>query len=254
MTVQSETSRFHAEFAWLGGEIADKDVLIETTGDRITAVTANVAASPDAMRLPGLTMPGLANTHSHVFHRAIRGQSQSGVADFWAWRDLMYGVAERIDPESLYLLARATYAEMALSGITSVGEFFYLHHRPDGQAYDDPNELGHAVIRAAEDAGLRITLLDTCYLQGDVTGKALEGVQRRFDDGSWENWAERVDLLQDTTTAKIGAAIHSVRAVPRSALAPIASFAADRDMPLHVHLSEQPAENEACLGEYEVGS
>ncbi len=243
---------FHAELAWLGGDTAEADVLIEVRDGRIAEVTAGVPAPDGARRLAGLTMPGLANTHSHVFHRAIRGHSQSGVGDFWAWRDLMYDVAGRLDPELLYALARATYAEMALSGITSVGEFFYLHHDPQGQSYADPNELGHAVIRAANDAGLRITLLDTCYLQGDVTGKPLEGVQRRFDDGSWQAWAERVERLGSTDMCRIGAAIHSVRAVPRDALGPIAEFAATRDLPLHVHLSEQPAENDACLQHYGV--
>jgi formiminoglutamate deiminase len=248
--VNSPSALFHAELAWLGGERAEPDVLIEVVDGRIAAVTPGAPPAPGARRLDGLTLPGLVNTHSHVFHRAIRGHSQSGVGDFWAWRDLMYDVAGRLDPDRLYALARATYAEMALSGITSVGEFFYLHHDPDGRTYADPNELGRAVVRAANDAGLRITLLDTCYLQGDVTGKALEGVQRRFDDGSWERWAERVDQLVDTDKCRVGAAIHSVRAVPRSALAPVAEYAAGRDLPLHVHLSEQPAENDACSAHY----
>lgn len=243
---------FHAELAWLGGTTAVSDVLIETVGQKITAVTPGAPAPAGAVRLPGLTLPGLANTHSHVFHRAIRGHSQSGVADFWAWRDLMYGVAERLDPDTLYDLARATYAEMALSGITSVGEFFYLHHDRGGRRYADANELGRTVVRAANDAGLRITLLDTCYLQADVKGAPLQGVQRRFDDGSWEDWAGRVLELNGGERARIGAAIHSVRAVPRASLSPIAEFAAQYDLPLHVHLSEQPAENEACLAEFGV--
>ena len=252
MSTSTPTARFHAELAWLGGETAERDVLIEVADGKITSVAADSLVPPDTRRLPGLTMPGLINTHSHVFHRAIRGHSQSGVADFWAWRDLMYDVAGNLDPDRLYALARATYAEMALSGVTSVGEFFYLHHDPAGRAYTDPNELGRAVVHAANDAGLRITLLDTCYLQGDVTGKPLDGVQRRFDDGSWERWAERVDQFGNTDMCRVGAAIHSVRAVPREALAPIAEFAAGRGMPLHVHLSEQPAENDACSEYYGV--
>lgn len=238
---------YHAELAWLGGAEPVADVAIEVTHGAISAVSTNVDAPAGAHRLRGLTLPGLANTHSHVFHRAIRGYSQSGVANFWSWRTLMYGVAERLTPESLYALARATYTEMALSGITTVGEFFYVHHDRDGKRYADPNEMGGAVVRAANDAGLRITLIDTCYLQADVHGAALEGVQRRFDDGSWQNWASRLDRLSDTATLRVGAAIHSVRAVPRDALAPIADYAAGRGLPLHVHLSEQPAENQACL-------
>ncbi len=249
--MSADTLTVHAELAWLGGQTAERDVLIEARDGRFTTVTPGAAAPAGALRLPGLTLPGLVNTHSHVFHRAIRGHTQSGVADFWAWRDLMYGVAARLDPDTLYRLAAATYAEMALSGITSVGEFHYLHHDLDGRPYADPNELSHAVIRAATDVGIRITVLDTCYLQGDVTGTPLAGVQRRFDDGSWQGWARRVEALRPSSPlARVGAAIHSVRAVPHLAFGPIAEFAADQQLPLHVHLSEQPAENQACLAHY----
>lgn len=247
-----ETRRYHAEQAWLGEERASRDVLIEVVGDTISAVRPGVAAPPDAVRLTGLTLPGLANTHSHVFHRAIRGHSQSGVADFWAWRDLMYAVAGRLDPDTLYDLALATYAEMALSGITSVGEFFYLHHQPDGLPYDDPNALGLAVAAAAGDAGLRMTLLDTCYLQADVTGTPLSGVQRRFGDVHWEAWAERAEQVRAHDRLKVGAAIHSVRAVPPVAIAGVAEHARTRGWPLHVHVSEQPAENVACRERFGV--
>lgn len=238
---------YHCDYAWLGGERATADVRIEVDGGVITAVTTGVGADATATRLAGLTMPGLANTHSHVFHRAIRGHSQSGVADFWRWRDLMYAVAARLDPDSLYRLAYATYVEMALSGITSVGEFFYVHHDAAGQRYADPNEMGHAVIRAANDAGIRITLLDTVYLQAGVTGGGLTGTQLRYSDGTWQAWAERVDALSDSGMARIGAAIHSVRAVPRAAMAPVAEYCRSRKAPLHVHVSEQPAENAACV-------
>ncbi|MEO8329771.1 MAG: formimidoylglutamate deiminase, partial [Candidatus Nanopelagicales bacterium] len=243
---------FHCEQAWLGGPEPTTDVVIEIEAGTISSVMAGVAAPAGAQRLAGLTMPGLVNTHSHVFHRAIRGHTQSGAADFWAWRKLMYDVAGRLDPDTLYSLARATYAEMALAGITSVGEFHYLHHRQDGRRYEDPNALGHAVVRAANDAGIRITLLDTCYLQGDVDGSPLNGVQRRFSDETWKAWAERVALLADTERLKVGAAIHSVRAVPREAMRPIAELASSRSLPLHVHVSEQPAENAACQSAYGV--
>jgi len=240
-------TRFHAELACLGGGTATADVLIDTADGVITGVASGVAAPADAVELRGLTVPGLVNAHSHVFHRAIRGHSQSGVADFWAWRDVMYAVAARLDPDNLYALARATYAEMALAGITTVGEFHYLHHDRDGTTYEDPNAMGDAVVRAANEAGIRITLLDTCYLQANVTGAPLGGVQRRFDDRSWEQWAQRLDPLSDTAMLRVGGAIHSVRAVPRAALEPIADHTRRQGMPLHVHLSEQPAENAACL-------
>jgi formiminoglutamate deiminase len=244
--------QFWAELAWLGGPQVAADVLIEVTGELITDVRPSSPCPDGAHRLPGLTLPGLANTHSHVFHRAIRGHSQSGVADFWAWRDLMYAVAGRLDPDNLYDLARATYAEMALGGVTSVGEFFYVHHQADGTPYADPNALGRAVVAAAHDAGVRITLLDTCYLQADVTGAALTGVQRRFDDHDWKAWARRVDQLVDDEKTRVGVAIHSVRAVPTEGIAGLAAYAEERALPLHVHLSEQPAENAACLAHHGV--
>ncbi|HVQ17425.1 MAG TPA: formimidoylglutamate deiminase [Actinomycetes bacterium] len=251
-TTSPASARFHAELAWLGGDQPATDVLIETAAGVITLVQPDVDAPPDALWLQGLTIPGLANTHSHVFHRALRGRTQSGVADFWAWRKAMYAVAERLDPESLYALAHATYAEMALSGITSVGEFHYLHHQADGTPYENPDALGDVVVRAATDAGIRITLLDVCYLQADVGGAPLEGVQRRFGDASSEAWGARVEQHSDTPLSKTGAAIHSVRAVPRSAIGPVARFARERRVPLHAHVSEQPAENVACLDVYGV--
>lgn len=235
------------DHAWLGGARATAEVRIEVAGGVITSVTAGAPADAAATRLPGLTMPGLANTHSHVFHRAIRGHTQSGFADFWRWRDLMYSVAARLDPDSLYRLAYATYVEMALSGVTSVGEFFYLHHDRGGARYADPNEMGRAVIRAAADAGIRITLLDTLYLQAGVDGAPLEPAQLRFSDGDWSSWAGRVDGLAGTDMMRVGAAIHSVRAVPREAMAPVAEYCRSRSMPLHAHVSEQPAENAACV-------
>jgi formiminoglutamate deiminase len=246
--------RWHAELAWLGDEVA-ADVLLEANGERFTAVTAGVPAPDGAIRLPGLTLPGLANAHSHAFHRALRGRTQLGSGTFWTWREQMYAVAARLDPDSYYALARAVYGEMALAGISCVGEFHYLHHGPGGVPYDDPNAMGNALIAAAADAGIRITLLDTCYLAGGI-GRPLEGPQLRFGDGSAGNWARRLGTLYDHTHkagrphVRLGAAIHSVRAVPREQIPSVAGWAADHGAPLHVHLSEQPDENEACLQAY----
>src|SRR5437868_9682665 len=154
---------WHAQFAWLGDSVAP-DVLIEADGERITSVTRGVPspseASRNALYLPGLTLPGLANAHSHAFHRALRSRVQAQRGTFWTWRDQMYKVADRLDPDSYRALAAAVFAEMALAGISCVGEFHYLHHRPGGAPYDDPNAMGEALIAAADDAGIRITLLD----------------------------------------------------------------------------------------------
>jgi formiminoglutamate deiminase len=238
------------ELAWLGGEGADQGVLIELDGERISSITTGVAsAPPEAIPLAGLTIPGLANAHSHAFQRALRGRTQTERGDFWSWRRGMYEVAEAIDPDLYLALARATFGEMALAGITAVGEFHYLHHGPGGGRYEDPNEMGRAVIEAARGAGVRITLLDTCYLHGGIDREP-EGAQIRFSDGSAEAWAERVDQLNVEDGARLGAAIHSVRAVDPEAAAAVASFAAERSWPLHAHVSEQPAENEDCRAGY----
>ncbi len=127
---------FHAAYAWVGDRVA-QDVRIETAGGRITTVTPDQPAAGE--RLPGLVLPGLANVHSHAFHRALRGRTHDRRGSFWTWRDLMYQVAGRLDPDGYYALARAVYAEMALAGITAVGEFHYLHHQPDGTPFAYPN-------------------------------------------------------------------------------------------------------------------
>ena len=148
------------ENAWLNGTV-EPGVAVTASGGRITDVRTGVPAPPPgATALRGLTLPGLADTHSHAFHRALRGATQVGSGTFWTWRDTMYQVAARLTPETYYALARAVYAEMALAGVTCVGEFHYVHHQPDGTPYDDPNAMGEALIAAAGEAGLRITLLD----------------------------------------------------------------------------------------------
>ncbi|MGR8010165.1 formimidoylglutamate deiminase [Streptomyces hypolithicus] len=234
------------EHAWLD-TFVEPGVALDVSDGRITAVRRDVPAPPPgATVLRGLTLPGLANAHSHAFHRALRSTVQVGSGTFWTWREVMYGVASRLTPDTYFDLARAVYAEMALAGITTVGEFHYLHHAPGGAAYADPNAMGEALIAAAADAGIRITLLDTAYLSAGF-GTPPNRHQQRFSDGTAEAWAERASLLGESDHARIGAAIHSVRAVPAGELATVAAWAQAREAPLHVHLSEQTAENEACL-------
>jgi formiminoglutamate deiminase len=237
-------TRYHAEYAWLGDEEPARDVVIEVSDGLIVAVIPD--APPEGTRLPGLTLPGLANAHSHAFHRALRGRTQRDGGTFWTWRERMYEVAGKLDPDSYHRLARAVYGEMALAGITCVGEFHYLHHGPGGVRYADPNAMGHALIAAARDAGIRITLLDTLYLSSKVDGSPLHGVQLRFGDGSIDDWAKRVDGLRREDHAVIGFAAHSVRAVPAPALAVLDPGKG----PFHIHLSEQRAENEDCQARY----
>jgi formiminoglutamate deiminase len=240
---------YWCELAWLGGEAAESGVLVQVDGERIASVEAGVVAPAEATRLDGLTLPGLANAHSHAFQRALRGRAQRAGGSFWTWREDMYAVAARIDPQNYFRLARATFAEMALAGITAVGEFHYLHHAPGGAPYADPNEIGAAMIAAASEAGIRITLLDACYLHGGI-GESLNEVQRRFADADADAWAARASALSATDGARIGAAIHSVRAVDPASAASVAAWAGGHRCPLHAHVSEQPAENVACLDAY----
>ncbi|WP_371670996.1 formimidoylglutamate deiminase [Streptomyces sp. NBC_00289] len=251
------TRTYWLEHAWLDTNVEPGvTVTVSTSGSatdgsaggegRITAVrTDTPTPQPGAEILRGLTLPGLANAHSHAFHRALRGTVQVGSGTFWTWREIMYSFADRLTPETYHALARAVYAEMALAGVTAVGEFHYVHHNPDGTPYADPNAMGEALIQAAADAGIRITLLDTAYLAAGF-GQPPNAHQRRFSDRTAEAWAERCSVLKDRDHARIGAAVHSVRAVPAGQLATVARWAEERRAPLHVHLSEQTAENDAC--------
>ncbi|MDT0432612.1 formimidoylglutamate deiminase [Streptomyces salyersiae] len=240
------TATYWASHAWLGTHV-EAGVALDVAGGRFAAVRTGVETPPPgAVVLRGLTLPGLANTHSHAFHRALRSSVQVGAGTFWSWRELMYRVASLLTPDTYYELARATYAEMALAGITSVGEFHYLHHAPGGRPYDNPNAMGEALVAAAAEAGIRITLLDTAYLAAGF-GEQPNRHQLRFSDTTADAWAERAAALRGGDHALIGAAVHSVRAVPADQLATVAAWADERGAPLHVHLSEQTAENDACV-------
>jgi formiminoglutamate deiminase len=255
--------RWHAELAWLPGRGVQSGVLIEAAGDRFAAVHAGVprAGVPaGTVLLKGFTLPGLANAHSHAFHRALRGVTQAGRGTFWTWRERMYQVAGRLSPDGYLALARAVYAEMSLAGVTCVGEFHYLHHGPGGAPYADPNAMGRVLLQAAAEAGLRITLLDTCYLAGglsaDGASRPLAGPQLRFGDGDAGRWAARAAALGPdrhgvlAPHARAGAAIHSVRAVPPAQMPKVVAWTRAYGAPLHAHLSEQPAENAACREAY----
>ncbi|MCX2712404.1 formimidoylglutamate deiminase [Mycolicibacterium sp. J2] len=245
------TSTWWCEYAWLDHAV-QPGVLITVQDGRITTIVAGEPAPVGAKRLSGLVIPGMANAHSHAFHRALRSRTQRDRGSFWTWRDLMYQVADRLDPDRYRALARAVYAEMALAGVTAVGEFHYLHHDTGGRRYGDPNVMGHALIEGAADAGVRLTLLDTCYLSSAPDGAPLhDGPQRRFGDGSAAEWADRVETLYDQTRSRpgvlVGAALHSVRGVPVGQMPDVVEWASMHQAPLHVHSSEQRAEIEQCL-------
>jgi formiminoglutamate deiminase len=249
-----DVTSWWCEHAWLGGDTVADRVLITVAKGRITSIDVDAAAQPSSNRLPGLVIPGMGNAHSHAFHRALRSRTQRDRGSFWTWRDLMYRAADRLDPDAYRRLAAAVYAEMALAGITSVGEFHYLHHDVAGVAYADPNAMGQALIAGAADAGVRLTLLDTCYLSAGVDGAPLAaGPQQRFGDGSGDAWAERVEALHrqvgalDGQQVIVGAALHSVRGVPLEHMPAVVEWAEGHGAPLHVHSSEQTAEIDQCL-------
>ncbi|GAB3193690.1 formimidoylglutamate deiminase [Nesterenkonia suensis] len=211
-------------------------------------------------------VPGPVNAHSHAFHRLLRGRTHAGPqgapGDFWRWREEMYRSAASLTPKAMEQLATAVYAEMAAAGWTAVGEFHYLHHGDDGTPYsaEDAGEhaMERALARAARAVGLRLVLLDTCYLRGGLSpaGEQLElsPVQRRYADADVAAWAARWSRLREALAEEdagaglvsLGAAIHSLRAVDAAQLAELSGWAAEHpEVPLHIHLSEQPGENTA---------
>lgn len=202
---------------------------------------------PDAIPLPGrLILPGLVNAHSHAFQRAFRGHVQwraAGHDDFWSWRDRMYAVANTLSPEGIEAVSALCFLEMAESGITRVGEFHYVHRQPDGTRYGDPDELARRVIAAARRVGIRIALLRVAYATGGI-GKPLRDDQRRFGDpdpGDVLAALERLGGIADPGVT-VGLAPHSVRAAGPDYLRELAAWRG----PVHAHVSEQVAENEAC--------
>lgn len=239
-------SSVHAQYAWLGGESCSSNVRITFTNGLISAIEPDVAPNADDSRVAGVLIPGFVNAHSHAFHRALRGRTHSGLGDFWAWRTLMYQVANRLTPENYLALATAVFGEMTLAGITHVGEFHYVHHQQNGEQYNDPNEMGKAIVEAAHRVGIRLTLLDVAYLHGGLNGEQLGDEQKRFCDLSVERWLERVQSFGNGNAMHtIGLAPHSVRAVHEAELAQIAKYRNNRVV--HIHVSEQPAENIACI-------
>lgn len=195
-------------------------------------------------------MPGLVNAHSHAFQRAIRGRTEhrdptAGHDDFWTWREQMYRAALGFSSDDVYDVSRAAFLEMALSGITTVGEFHYLHHQPDGRSYADPNELANRVIAAARSVGLRIALLRVAYHQGGP-GRTASREQRRFVEPTVSDFLERTDALRSEWASSefvsVGIAPHSVRAVPPDWLEACGDWARDRDAVIHIHACEQRAE------------
>lgn len=196
-------------------------------------------------------LPGLATAHSHAFQRALRGRAQRSRGSFWSWRGQMYQLAHALDPEAMYAVARFAYAELAAAGVTAVGEFHYVHHQADGEPYADRTILADAVIRAALDVGIRISLLRVLYARPGWGG-APEGPQRRFCDPTVDDALRDIEALIERWDSEphveIGVAPHSVRACPIEWIE--AAHRAFPALPFHAHVSEQPREIHECMAEH----
>ena len=223
---------------------------------RFSSAAADLAASH---RLPGKAiLPGLVNSHSHAFQRVLRGRTEHRTSaqhdSFWTWREAMYRAANQLSPEGLYHASRMAFLEMALGGITTVGEFHYMHGTATAWRYR--NELAALVILAAQEIGLRIALLRTAYARSgwgkpDNPGQAPFLTPRVQDFiADTETLRESLAHPRDPGHAWVGIAPHSLRAVPLDYVREVAAYARANDLPVHMHVSEQPADVEACLAEY----
>ncbi|MGI9071888.1 MAG: formimidoylglutamate deiminase [Bryobacteraceae bacterium] len=235
-------------------------MFVDETG-RITRFSNAPVDLAVSRKLPNRAIvPGLINCHSHSFQRVIRGRTEHRTTanrdTFWTWREAMYHAANLLSLEDIYHVARMAFLEMLMSGITTVGEFHYLHNAPDGSRYDDPNLLGTQVLRAAHEVGIRIALLRTAYARAGWRKAANPG-QARFTTNQPETFLEDTDALLGAIPkystpgfAWLGIAPHSIRAVPIEYLAMITDYAHQNGLPVHMHVAEQPAEIDECLAEH----
>ena len=191
-------------------------------------------------------LPGFINAHSHAFQRGLRGRAESfgtGTGNFFTWRDEMYALVDRLDGDLAYTLTLQAFEEMLDAGYTTVGEFHYIHH-----AQDKRWALDTAIIQAARDSGIRLTLLQTDYVTGGFSAP-LTGGQIRFDSGAEQEFLDQLDLLGSELTGareSLGMVCHSVRAVPLTRFQTMREEARSRDMVFHLHLEEVVQEIEDC--------
>jgi len=251
------TTLYRPELLLSDGRFVRNAGLLVNDDGKILAVTLSDAASDMIVDLPGKALlPGFVNVHSHSFQRLIRGKSESRAVagkDFWSWRGTMYHAAAKLEPKQVYDVACMAFLEMALAGTTTVGEFHYLHTAPNGLPYDDPNLLSKEVIAAAQSVGIRIVLLRCAYLRSGFQLPHDPGQKRFFE--ITPDFLANMDALvhkipPESSDVRLGVAPHSIRAVPLNDLREIAAWAREKKLPLHMHMAEQVAENEACMREY----
>jgi formimidoylglutamate deiminase len=256
-------------------------LVCNASGQIVKVASVNELSDEKRIRLANRAiLPGMVNSHSHAFQRVLRGRTEyrtSNKDSFWTWREMMYSAATRLTPEDIYDASRMTFLEMALNGITAVGEFHYLHHGPNGHPYDDPNLLAKEVVRAAGDVGLRIALLRVAYARAGFQAEP-NPKQARFIESDSQTYLRNLErLIADVTrvrsptvregmvvsealpdgranaphaSAWVGIAPHSVRAVPLDYLQEVISYAGSHDLKVHMHVAEQLAEVSACVEEH----
>jgi formimidoylglutamate deiminase len=259
--VDSIKQTWQPKLVYVNGSFkADAALVCDHSARILNLVPAGEAQNANLLKNRAL-LPGLINAHSHAFQRVIRGRTEYRTANekdsFWTWREMMYSAALRLTPEDVYDSSRMAFLEMALSGITSVGEFHYLHHAPDGSAYDDPNLLAKEVVRAANDVGLRIALLRVAYARSGHDTE-INPQQVRFIENDPAAYLKNLEQLGKDLgeidvaqrMAWTGVAPHSVRAVPLDYLKEVIGVANRKQLPVHMHVAEQPAEVSACIAEY----
>jgi formimidoylglutamate deiminase len=244
----------HAPTALLPGGWA-RNVAIEVEPDgNIAGIRTGAAIDRNDERVAGPVLPGLVDAHCHAFQRAMVGLAQRlhpGESSFWGWREVMYGFAARLGPEQLWAIAAQLYVELLKGGYTTVCEFHYLHHQPDGSGYDDPALMGVVLHEAAREAGIALTLLPALYMTAGFDGAPAEPGQRRF-----VNTPDRLlvihdrleRLFRDDPDRRLGIALHSLRAVPAAAIGELMA-ALPRNgprLPVHIHVAEQEREVAEC--------
>jgi formimidoylglutamate deiminase len=241
------------DYVYVDGRFQPGRAVVCGSDGTIVEITEDAS---NAIRLKGRALlPGMVNAHSHAFQRVIRGRtehrSQHITDSFWTWREQMYAAANTLEPDEIYNVSRLAFLEMAMTGITAVGEFHYIHHSRDGSPYSDPNLLEREVIRAARDVGIRIALLRVAYARAGYETEP-NPQQIRFIEDSPDLYLKNLEQLLDVNDAMawIGVAPHSVRAVPLDYLKTIVAFANEHELPVHMHVAEQPAEVSACIAEY----
>jgi formimidoylglutamate deiminase len=247
-----------ADLIYADGHFQPDRVIVCDESGRVVQV-ADSSAFPDAIVLKNRALlPGMINAHSHAFQRVIRGRterrSKHSSDSFWTWREQMYAAANRLEPDDIYDVSRLAFLEMALTGITTVGEFHYIHHGRDGTTYSDANLLAREVIRAARDTGIRIALLRVAYARAGYETE-VNPLQVRFIEESPDTYLKHLEQLLAVPELKndmawLGVAPHSIRAVPLPYLKQIVTFANERALPVHMHVAEQPAEVSASIAEY----